>query len=114
MVEGTPSRPYGGYAADLCRVERNMRLRRRRLLAELDDDEICPTCDVPGLWRGRLRDGVCDLAPNGPAATVKIKFSRPSMAWITNSPADVHAGRAVGLRAGRHPPHPRFATLTKI
>ena len=31
MVEGTPSRPYGGYAADLLRVERNMRLRRRRL-----------------------------------------------------------------------------------
>ena len=75
MVEGTPSRPYGGYAADLCRVERNMRLRRRRLLAELDDDEICPTLvTFPGFGVGDFATGCADLAPNGPVAhRVKIK-----------------------------------------
>ena len=43
MVEATPRRPYSGYAIDLLRVERNMRLRRRRLLTALRDDEIAPT-----------------------------------------------------------------------
>eukprot|EP00565_Helicotheca_tamesis_P006290 CAMPEP_0185726870 /NCGR_PEP_ID=MMETSP1171-20130828/2718_1 /TAXON_ID=374046 /ORGANISM="Helicotheca tamensis, Strain CCMP826" /LENGTH=935 /DNA_ID=CAMNT_0028395311 /DNA_START=66 /DNA_END=2873 /DNA_ORIENTATION=- len=43
MVEATPSRPYTGYATDLLRVERNMRLRRKRLLTALKDDEIAPT-----------------------------------------------------------------------
>ena len=43
MVEGTPSQPYLGHASDLLAVERNMRLRRARLLAVLRPDEICPT-----------------------------------------------------------------------
>ena len=43
MVEGTPARPYSGFAADLMQVERNMRIRRARLLANLAADEICPT-----------------------------------------------------------------------
>ncbi len=43
MVESTPSRPYSGYAADLLRVERSMILRRRRLLAGLNENEIAPT-----------------------------------------------------------------------
>ena len=43
MVEGTPGQPYSGYAADLLLVERNMRIRRARLLAALAADEICPT-----------------------------------------------------------------------
>ena len=79
MVEGTPSRPYGGYAADLCRVERNMRLRRRRLLSELAEDEICPTLvTFPGFGVGDFCDGVADLAPKGPVAhRVKIKFRAP-------------------------------------
>ena len=79
MVEGTPSRPYGGYAADLCRVERNMRLRRRRLLSELDEDEICPTLvTFPGFGVGDFCDGCAELEPNGPVAhRVKIKFRVP-------------------------------------
>ena len=32
MIESTPSRPYTGYAEDLLRVEKNMRLRRKRLI----------------------------------------------------------------------------------
>ena len=43
MIEGTPARPYSGYAADLVQVERNMRIRRARLLAALAPNEICPT-----------------------------------------------------------------------
>ncbi|RYH23336.1 hypothetical protein EON65_17940 [archaeon] len=43
MVESTPSRPYTGYTSDLARVERNMVLRRRRLLAALKENEISPT-----------------------------------------------------------------------
>lgn len=43
MIESTPSRPYTGYAEDLLRVERNMRLRRKRLLSVLREGEIAPT-----------------------------------------------------------------------
>eukprot|EP00928_Gymnodinium_smaydae_P020646 TRINITY_DN17986_c0_g1_i1.p1 TRINITY_DN17986_c0_g1~~TRINITY_DN17986_c0_g1_i1.p1 ORF type:complete len:777 (-),score=166.32 TRINITY_DN17986_c0_g1_i1:33-2363(-) len=43
MVEGTPAGPYAGFAADLLRVEKNMRMRRARLLAALKPNEICPT-----------------------------------------------------------------------
>ncbi|CAM9994276.1 unnamed protein product, partial [Heterosigma akashiwo] len=39
MVEATPREPYTGYCADLGRVERNLRLRRRRLLYALAADE---------------------------------------------------------------------------
>ena len=35
MLEGTPRIPYGGFTADLCRVEPNMRLRRKRILSAL-------------------------------------------------------------------------------
>ena len=42
MIESTPSRPYSKYASDLLRVERNMILRRRRLLSLLKPNEIAP------------------------------------------------------------------------
>jgi glutamate--cysteine ligase catalytic subunit len=42
MIESTPSRPYNKFASDLLRVERNMILRRRRLLSLLKPDEIAP------------------------------------------------------------------------
>ncbi|CAN0436967.1 unnamed protein product, partial [Laminaria digitata] len=43
MLEGTPKRPLRGLTTHLARVERNMRLRRKRLLATLREDEIAPT-----------------------------------------------------------------------
>ena len=43
MIESTPSRPYSNYVSDLLRVERNMTLRRKRLLSMLKEDEIAPT-----------------------------------------------------------------------
>uniref|UniRef100_A0A7S1AJ05 Glutamate--cysteine ligase n=1 Tax=Noctiluca scintillans TaxID=2966 RepID=A0A7S1AJ05_NOCSC len=43
MVESTPCTPYSGYTTSLLQVERNMRLRRARLLHALGDEEIAPT-----------------------------------------------------------------------
>ena len=48
MLEGTPKRPLRGLTTSLTRVERNMRLRRRRLLATLAEDEIAPTVRLIG------------------------------------------------------------------
>ncbi|KAH8074735.1 glutamate-cysteine ligase [Aureococcus anophagefferens] len=77
MLEGTPRRPYGGYAADLVRVERNMRLRRRRLLSALRDDEICPTLvTFPGFGVGdfcELADGTVPPAGGDVAVTFQAR-----------------------------------------
>jgi glutamate--cysteine ligase catalytic subunit len=43
MIESTPGKPYTNYASDLLRVERNMIMRRRRLLSLLHANEISPT-----------------------------------------------------------------------
>ena len=43
MIESTPSRPYSNYASDLLRVERNMLMRRRRILSVMGPDSISPT-----------------------------------------------------------------------
>ena len=48
MVESTPSRPYTNYVSDLLRVERNMLLRRKRLLSALKPNEIAPTVRISG------------------------------------------------------------------
>ena len=54
MIESTPSRPYSKYASDLLRVERNMILRRRRLLSLLRPNEIAPyvsiSCQLTRAW----------------------------------------------------------------
>ncbi|KAJ1442937.1 glutamate-cysteine ligase-domain-containing protein, partial [Ochromonadaceae sp. CCMP2298] len=88
MIESTPSRPYSHYTTDLIRVERNMVLRRRRLLSLLKDNEIAPTVvNFPLLGAG---DFVVDGGP----------FSAPhsQSAFI---PDDIIN------------PHPRFAALTR-
>ena len=67
MVEGTPSKPYSGFASDLLSVERNMRKRRARLLAVLRPDEICPTVPCfPLLGVGQWTEPAYE--PNGPIA----------------------------------------------
>jgi len=48
---------YTGYSSDLLRVERNMRLRRKRLLTELKDNEIAPTVAVFPLLGALGNDG---------------------------------------------------------
>lgn len=65
MVEATPNRPYTGYSSDLLRVERNMRLRRKRLLTVLEDDEICPTISVFPMLGAQGDDGTVPPTPVG-------------------------------------------------
>lgn len=90
MVEATPNRPYSGYATDLLRVERNMRLRRRRLLTVLDEDEIAPTVATFPLMGVLGDDGTVPPTPVGGP--------------ITESE---YIGDAIIN------PHPRFGTLSR-
>lgn len=88
MVEGTPRVPYGGFTTDLRSVEKNMRLRRARLLNVLQEDEIAPTVTTFPMM------GVQDFtfpstSPNGPVAM-----------------SDYVSDDVIN-------PHPRFATLTR-
>ncbi|EED90774.1 glutamate-cysteine ligase, partial [Thalassiosira pseudonana CCMP1335] len=69
MVEATPARPYTGYSTDLLRVERNMRLRRKRILAELKEGEIAPTVAVFPLLGAMEDDGSVPPTPLGGPVT---------------------------------------------
>lgn len=88
MIEGTPRRPYTGFASDLLRAERNMILRRRRLLSVLGPNEIAPTVTAfPMLGVGQF------FSPEGPL---------DAPASQSNFIPDVCIN-----------PHPRFAALTR-
>ena len=89
MIEATPSRPYSGYTTDLMRVERNMRLRRRRLLTILHEDEVAPTITTFPLLGALGNDGSVPATSVGGA--------------ITQSD---YIGDAIIN------PHPRFGTLS--
>mmetsp|Transcript_24146 Transcript_24146/g.29733 ORF Transcript_24146/g.29733 Transcript_24146/m.29733 type:complete len:998 (-) Transcript_24146:145-3138(-) len=90
MIEATPKRPYSGYAIDLLRVERNMRLRRRRLLTALKENEIAPTVATFPLL-GALGD-------DGTVPPSKIGGERTESEYIGDAIIN---------------PHPRFGTLTE-
>ena len=67
MIEATPEVPYAGFAADLLRVEQNMKVRRARLLNALKPNEICPTVPCfPLLGVGTFTEP--PHPPGGPAA----------------------------------------------
>ena len=88
MVEATPDRPYSAYASDLVAVERNMRLRRARLLSVLRPDEICPTVPCfPLLGVGTFTEPAAQ--PKGPIA---------NSLFIPDAVIN---------------PHPRFGALTR-
>jgi len=87
MVEGTPRLPFGGFVRDLRRVEPSLRLRRRRLLASLDKDEIVPTVTSFPLM-GTTDFTSPPTTPEGPVAC-----SSTCSDDLIN-------------------PHPRFSTLT--
>jgi len=89
MIESTPNRPYTGYTNDLLRVERNMRLRRKRLLSVLQPDEIAPTVAVFPL-----------LGALGDDSTVP-----PSRVGGPKTLSDYISDDVIN-------PHPRFGTLT--
>lgn len=89
MVEATPNRPYTGFSTDLLRVERNMRLRRKRILTVLKDDEIAPTVSAFPLLGSLGDDGSVPPVPVGGPITLSEYIGD----GIIN-------------------PHPRFGTLT--
>lgn len=88
MVESTPSRPFGNYANDLLRVEKNMNMRRRRLLYTLGPDEIAPTVTCFPLF------GVGDFVDSD------VPFSSPASQSVFVPDVVIN-------------PHPRFPTLTQ-
>jgi hypothetical protein len=90
MVEATPKRPYNGYSTDLLRVERNMRLRRRRLKTALKSDEIAPTVATFPLLGALGEDSTVPPTPIGGPIT-----------------CSEYIGDAIIN------PHPRFGALTQ-
>ena len=89
MVEATPDRPYTGFTTDLLRVERNMRLRRVRMLTVLDDDEVAPTISAFFMLGAQGTDGtVPSTVVGGPTTESE---------YISDAVIN---------------PHPRFGTLT--
>ena len=89
MVEATPDRPYTGYTTDLLRVERNMRLRRKRILTVLGEHEISPTVSSYPLLGAQGDDG--SVPPT------EVGGPRTESEYIGD---------------GIINPHPRFGTLT--
>ena len=89
MVEATPNRPYTGFTTDLLRVERNMRLRRKRILTVLKPEEIAPTISAFPLIGSQGDDGSVPAVPVGGPVTLSDYIGD----GIIN-------------------PHPRFGTLS--
>jgi len=89
MIEATPNRPYTGFTTDLLRVERNMRLRRKRMLTVLHDDEIAPTVSAFPLLGAMGDDGSVPATSVGGPITLSDYIGD----GIIN-------------------PHPRFGTLS--
>ena len=90
MCEATPARPYTGYTADLLRVERSMRMRRRRMMTVLEDDEIAPTLTIFPMLGAQGDDG--SVPPT------KVGGSKTLSDYISDDIIN---------------PHPRFGTLTR-
>lgn len=89
MCEATPARPYGAYTADLLRVETSMRLRRRRMMTVLKEDEIAPTVSTFPMLGAQGDDG--SVPPT------KVGGPRTLSEYISDDIIN---------------PHPRFGTLT--
>jgi hypothetical protein len=89
MVEATPARPFTGFTTDLLRVERNMRLRRKRLLTVLHENEMAPTISVFPMLGAQGDDG--SVPPT------KVGGPRTESDYIGDGVIN---------------PHPRFGTLT--
>lgn len=89
MIEATPDRPYTGYTSDLLRIERNMRLRRKRMLTVLHEDEACPTISAAFLLGTQGANGTVPPTPVGGPQT-----------------------ESEYIGDGIINPHPRFGTLT--
>ncbi|CBN79467.1 Glutamate cysteine ligase [Ectocarpus siliculosus] len=104
MVEATPRGPFSGYAADLVRVERNMRLRRKRILSVLRPGEVAPTMTCFPLM------GVGDfVASSAVPPSASDSSERPSSRWHVRGPV----ANSAYIPDVVINPHPRFGALTK-
>ena len=90
MVEATPNRPYTGFTTDLLRVERNMRLRRKRILTVLNENEIAPTVSAFPM--------IGALGDDGSVPPTRLGGNRTLSEYIGD---------------GIINQHPRFGTLTE-
>jgi glutamate--cysteine ligase catalytic subunit len=91
MVEATPNRPYTGYTTDLLRVERNMRLRRKRLLTVLQPNvEVAPTMSAFPMLGAMGNDG--SVPPS------QVGGPRAMSEYISDDVIN---------------PHPRFGTIAR-
>jgi glutamate--cysteine ligase catalytic subunit len=90
MVESIPQRPYLGFVSELLRCERNMILRRRRLLFACQENEVAPTLTCPFMLG--TPDAIYPPPSDGTHGPVANSEYIPDS--IIN-------------------PHPRFAALTK-
>eukprot|EP00903_Cladosiphon_okamuranus_P014848 g13749.t1 len=128
MVEATPRRPFSGYAADLVRVERNMRLRRKRILSVLRPGEVAPTMTCfPLMGVGDFvspadTDTDADNHSDAPTAETNIRMASASASSLSRhrghgDPAKWHVRGPVANSAyipdAIINPHPRFGALTK-
>jgi glutamate--cysteine ligase catalytic subunit len=88
MVEATPSRPYTGYTDDLLRVERNMRLRRKRLLSVLRPHEIAPsvsTFPLLGAVEHMEQQTVPETKVGGDIAESKVRAGKHIRSIVTTT-----------------------------
>lgn len=103
MVEATPRQPFSGYAADLVRVERNMRLRRKRILSVLRPGEVAPTMTCFPLM------GVGDfVAPPDLTGEHVVRHASSSGMHVRGPVAN-----SAYVPDDIINPHPRFGALTK-
>jgi glutamate--cysteine ligase catalytic subunit len=93
MIEATPSRPYGGFTADLRMVEQNMRERRAQIASVLHPNERLITLTSFPLMGVGDDFAFCESGPVQPVAG-----SVADSDYITDS--------IIGA-------HPRFATLSR-
>jgi glutamate--cysteine ligase catalytic subunit len=96
MIESTPNRPYSRFVSDLLRVERNMILRRTRLMNSLNDNEIAPTMTCfPLMGVGKFWN---DYGPEPVEKDCVIESPYSKSIFVPDLVIN---------------PHPRFATLTQ-
>lgn len=94
MVETVPRNPYDGYVSTLLLVEKSMQLRRKRLHAALNDNEIAPSVTTfPLLGVPGLSHSVDNSKYMESASYNNISLSSYVLDSVIN-------------------PHPRFGTLT--
>jgi len=115
MLEGTPRSPYAGYSNDLMRVERNMRMRRARLMAALAPNEVAPTLTVFPLLGASLPKAKHGADASSSSSGSSTSGSSDAVDFTV--PMGLSPGGPISASAYVPDecinPHPRFGTLTQ-